>query len=113
MRKLIFTILVSIFTCGISPATEHVSSNASLTGIYATPCPFDLSMAQVDCSFVGVPSGSKIIIYDTSGRTVKELDGTVWNGRNASGDLVASGTYIYRVEAPDGAKFTGKLAVVK
>lgn len=86
---------------------------AELAGIYATPCPLNLSSPPALCTFIGVPEGSKIKIYDMAGRTVKELDGIVWDGRNADGDLVSSGTYVFRVTAPDGTKFTGKLAIVK
>jgi len=84
-----------------------------LAGIYATPCPLNLSSPPAACTFIGVPEGSKIKIYDMAGRKVKELDGIVWDGRNADGELVSSGTYVFRVTAPDGAKFTGKLAIVK
>lgn len=108
--RIIFVTLLT-FAALLAIPSEVVA--AELTGIYATPCPLNLSLPPAACTFIGVPEDAKIKIYDMAGRTVKELDGIVWDGRNADGELVASGTYVFRVTAPDGAKFTGKLAIVK
>jgi hypothetical protein len=108
--RIVFALLLTLAALLSIPS---LALAAELTGIYATPCPLNLSSPPAACTFTGVPEGSKIKIYDMAGRTVKELDGIVWDGRNSDGELVSSGTYIFRVTAPDGSKFTGKLAIVK
>jgi hypothetical protein len=108
--RIVFALLLTLAALLSAPSPALA---AELTGIYATPCPLNLSSPPAACTFIGVPEGSKIKIYDMAGRTVKELDGIVWDGRNSDGELVSSGTYVFRVTAPDGSKFTGKLAIVK
>jgi hypothetical protein len=56
--------------------------------------------------FINLPSVSKIRIYTVSGDLVREIqhndkvrDFERWDLKNASGNLVASGIYIYRVES--------------
>ena len=105
--------LITLLTLMVLFAIPSQVMATELTGIYATPCPLNLSSLPAACTFIGVPEGAKIKIYDMAGRTVKELEGIVWDGRNADGELVSSGTYVFRVTAPDGSKFTGKLAIVK
>lgn len=109
MRNL-FLIVLMLFMLGIMVSPVFAGT---LSNIYATPCPFDLSQTINICSFIGIPEGATITIYDMAGRTVRKLDAPVWDGRNAAGEMVSSGTYIYRVVAENGDKFTGKLAVVK
>ncbi|OGH58452.1 MAG: hypothetical protein A3G34_08255 [Candidatus Lindowbacteria bacterium RIFCSPLOWO2_12_FULL_62_27] len=58
----------------------------------------------------------KITIFDVGGRMVRELSGTaspiLWDTTNRFGQKVASGVYIYIVEA-SGARMVDKLAVVR
>lgn len=62
-----------------------------------------------------------IRIYDVNGRLVRTLvegpqsagdKSTVWNGRNSSGESVASGVYFYRMTAPEFVK-TKKMILLR
>lgn len=83
--------------------------------IYATPNPLDLSAGRATLTIAGAPAGAKVTIFDLEGREVRVLTGDppTWDGRNAAGDLVAGGTYLFVCENPGGGKVTGKIAVVK
>ena len=67
-------------------------------------------------SFSGVKEGDNIKIFNIAGEKVfeKTVSGTdnvfVWNGKNGSGNEVASGIYIYYVKTSGGNK-KGKLAI--
>ncbi len=59
---------------------------------------------------LGKQGQAKITIFDVSGRMVRELtDGmkpagshvAMWDGLDANGQPMPSGTYFYRLEAPD------------
>ncbi len=61
----------------------------------------------------GLVSGGKVklVIYNVLGQRVRELVNderaagfhkVIWDGRNAAGQTIASGLYIYRLETPDG-----------
>jgi hypothetical protein len=63
----------------------------------------------------------RLVVYDVGGRQVRELvNGSqaagrreiVWDGRNASGDFVASGVYFYRLIAGDFVQ-TRKMVLLK
>jgi flagellar hook assembly protein FlgD len=63
----------------------------------------------------------RLVIYDVQGRRVAELVNgakpagrheTTWNGRNASGEPVASGVYFYRLIAGDFVQ-TKKMVLLK
>jgi hypothetical protein len=86
-----------------------------LPEVYATPNPFDLSAGRGLLTFAGAPSGSTASVFDMEGREVAKRSGSPlqWDGRDARGDLVAAGTYMFVVELPSGEKHTGKIAVVK
>jgi hypothetical protein len=87
-----------------------------LTGIYSRPNPFDLTLPDAKVEFVNVPAGSTVRIFDLGGVEVISLSGSPpirWDGRNADGDLVSAGSYIYLVEDSAGDRFVGKLAVLK
>ncbi|PIU48715.1 MAG: hypothetical protein COS94_00735 [Candidatus Hydrogenedentes bacterium CG07_land_8_20_14_0_80_42_17] len=60
---------------------------------------------------------SRVEIYDISGRRVALLTNAsgrtlVWNGRNANGDLLSSGTYFYILWTEDNRRATGKFTMV-
>jgi FlgD Ig-like domain/NHL repeat len=87
----------------------------------ANPNPFNPS---TNIEFV-VPSGASISyrleIVDLRGRVVRNLargdassgnHRVAWNGRDDSGQSVASGVYLYRLDL-DGTLHSGKLALVK
>lgn len=62
-----------------------------------------------------------LTVYDMLGQTVRELvneyqfpgpHSAVWDGRNAYGNKVVSGTYVYRLEAGQSVK-TNKMILLK
>lgn len=63
----------------------------------------------------------RLVIYNVLGQRVRELIDAnqpagyhkiIWDGRNASGQIVATGMYIYRLETPDGA-LSRKMMLIK
>jgi len=75
---------------------------------------------------VCVPATVKIRVYDVAGEVVRDLDPfealqgpneEFWNCQNSAGNKVASGVFIYRVEAVskrnEASHAFGKLSVVR
>ena len=65
----------------------------------------------------GLPLGSEVSIYTSSGQLVQQIEGVpgvgsaIWDGLNSAGFLVGSGIYFF--VASDGVTHTlGKFAVV-
>ena len=82
---------------------------------YASPNPFRLSqMSQVHLvippSLSG--SGTDIKIYTMQGSFIRELSEPSWDGKNASGNLVASGSYLFVVTTSAGTG-RGRMAVIR
>jgi hypothetical protein len=97
----------------------QVETSLSLRQVGAYPNPFD-SFTAFTYQLTGPADAVAIRIYTISGRMVKELGGSRtagfsqvgWDGRDADGNQVANGLYIFRVvahgpEAEDD--FTGRL----
>jgi subtilisin family serine protease len=116
-----FTVTVSL-TVTPSGAVTGIDPDDTPTRfeLYANhPNPFNPStMISYD-----LPKSSRVrlAIYDVSGREIRELvDGTEppgrrmveWDGRNASGETVASGVYFYRLTAEDYVR-TMKMVFLK
>ena len=82
------------------------------------PNPFTAHSGVGDVIFANLKDNDKVTIVSSRGRSVRTLqkrggDGDLhWDLRNESGDVVASGVYIYRVVGKRGEKL-GKLAVVR
>ena len=110
----------------ISVGARAFSMNATLTNneqeekFSVYPVPYKpRSGGKYDAdgiSFSGVKEGDNIKIFNIAGEKVfeKTVSGTdnvfVWNGKNGSGNEVASGIYIYYVKTSGGNK-KGKLAI--
>ncbi|HAM36260.1 MAG TPA: hypothetical protein DEB40_09545 [Elusimicrobia bacterium] len=81
----------------------------------AFPNPFRVSRTGA-VSF-SVPTGlqgtkTAIKIYASSGEFVRELSGLTWDGKNTSGNPVATGTYIFVVSTDKGTT-RGRVAVIR
>jgi hypothetical protein len=69
-------------------------------------------------TFTGLGQITTVRIYTVTGRLVRELNapvgaGTVdWDLKNASGEAVAAGLYLYRITSGDSTA-TGKIGVVR
>jgi len=57
-------------------------------------------------------SGLDIKIYTMTGRIVREISTAIWDGKNADGHLVASGSYMFVVKTSAGTQ-TGRMAVIR
>ncbi|MFH0882625.1 MAG: hypothetical protein V2A56_06540 [bacterium] len=69
-------------------------------------------------SSTSLSAGAKVRIYTPSGRLIQELSFESaalngWNGKNSSGDWVASGVYLIVVTGSGGNSITGKVAVIR
>ena len=102
------------------------AADAELKGVRAFPNPARLSQGgQVQIDTIPADIGEiKISIFTMSGklvRTLSEGNGVAtagvskvatWDGRNASGEKVASGVYIYVITSVNYSKKTGKIGVL-
>ncbi len=74
---------------------------ANLNAVRVFPNPF--LPARGGLKFGGLTPDSRVYIYDLGGRLVRVLEekdqdgGVQWDGANASGEVVHSGVYLYRV----------------
>ncbi len=81
----------------------------------AKPNPFRLSQSPL-VSFAIPPSLGEgaldIKIYTVDGAFVRELTAPAWDGKNAAGTTVASGTYVFVVKTSNGSA-RGRMAVIR
>ncbi len=81
----------------------------------AFPNPFRLSQsASVNFSLPAALQGANtdIKIYTMGGQFVREVRAPLWDGRNAGGNLVASGSYVFVVKTDRGSA-RGRMAVIR
>lgn len=108
----------------VTSTLEKTSEAADLDAINVVPNPFylygpyDPSVGNYQIKFQHLPAECKISIFNLAGdrvRLIEKNDPTTsvatWNARNDSGIPVASGIYIYVVDAPGFGVKKGKLAV--
>jgi kumamolisin len=90
---------------------------SALASVYAYPNPWDIRReTQRLITFANLPDGATVKIFTLSGFLVRTLtvsgSTAVWDLTNASGQMVASGLYLYL--ASDGShNTTGKIAIIK
>ncbi len=105
--------------CGVSGVESPPRDHRSL-GLSAFPNPFN---PHTTFHFdLPIQTAVKLQVFDLSGRLVRNLiDGelavegenvAVWNGRDEAGQRVASGTYLYRLEAGKYTE-TNRVALIK
>jgi hypothetical protein len=108
-----------VFLAGLALPLGAANVITSLAGAKAYPNPWRSDKhANMAVKFDGMPAASLIKIFTISGREVKQLsadsNGTaLWDRTNDSGDLVASGIYIYLIIDPQGNETSGKVAIIK
>ncbi len=106
----------------------NVSSSEALqvTNVYNYPNPFSSNTAFTFQHNYPNPVNVKIKIYTVAGRLIKDIENKDvndkfvvigWNGRDADGEMLGNGIYIYKLTVDDGSgqavTTTGKLAVLK
>jgi hypothetical protein len=111
--------------------TNHFSTyslfgalDQNVTDVYAFPVPFRPNGGNParygtwaeGIKFVNLPTEGTIKIYTLSGQRVRQLDisaaSMAWDARNAEGQEVASGLYIWEIRSGTNQK-TGKLIIIK
>ena len=104
----------------------NVSSETKILHVYNYPNPFN-SDTYFTFELTQIPRDLKINIYTIAGRLIKEIEvngsqlgydfnRVYWDGRDGDGDIIANGTYLYKIIVNDGKKSiaeTGKLAVIR
>ncbi len=91
--------------------------DVSLSDLRVSPNPFRQN-ADSFITFANLAERATLRIYSSSGREIRRLEESngdgilLWDGRNASGNSVEPGVYVYRVESP-GARKKGKVMVLR
>jgi hypothetical protein len=110
--------------------TVEVDAQNDVKRVYAVPNPYRSGGSRLTrqnyhnfpdnmVRFVNVPPLATIRIFTVAGDLVWEgkhdgFDGNIeWDVRNGSGEIVASGVYIYKIEAADGDTVFGRLVVIR
>jgi len=108
---------VTVFTGGAESniATFEVTASTAAADPYNYPNPFNPYRGNTT-TIVFAPQGATAVsinIYDITAKPVQKLAWTaggateiVWDGKNAYGEIVGDGVYLYRVV--DGSKLLGK-----
>ena len=104
----------------------NVSDELKLMDVYNYPNPFS-SQTFFTFNLTKIPDELKIKVYTIAGRLIKEINvpsselrnnfnKIPWDGRDADGDIIANGVYLYRVIAKSSTKTASelqKLAIVR
>jgi ligand-binding sensor domain-containing protein len=99
--------------------TPYQATGPNVVSVNLWPNPFIVGeglTGRLNFDMMGMTGDTKIKIFTTSGLLVRQLSttdvGYGWDGRNGSGDLVASGVYLLLAYSSNGSAHTGKVAVV-
>ncbi len=100
---------------GLSRLAAGVPPAPSYDQILAYPNPFTIETDATRQVRFNAPYGSRIYIFTAAGQPVVDFAGGAqgWDGKNASGVLVASGVYLFVVRGSDGGAGRGKIAVIR
>lgn len=90
-------------------------AGSSVDAVKVFPNPLRPYRGQTEMNFNNLPAGSRVRIYALGGRLIRDLSAdaagrAIWDGKNASGTLVASGVYLVLAEG-NGASKTFRVAV--
>lgn len=105
---------ISRFESGVLPA------RATQGTVPVYPNPFIPSQGDTEVVFGSLADGARVSILTVDGRLVRQIapidivaQQARWDGRNASGAMVAGGVYFFVISAPDGSHSSGKIAVIR
>ncbi len=113
----------------INPGYEKsflVSNEMNLLEVYNFPNPFT-DKTYFTFKLTQIPDNLKLNIYTIAGRLIKQIEKSAgqlgydfnkieWDGKDADGDKIANGTYLYKVIIKKGDKsqnITQKLSIVR
>lgn len=99
---------------GLSVIDYDPSGQDGSDAIYAYPNPFVIGSSSDNLLQFRIEQRGEVRIFTIAAdlvRTTTVNDG--WDGKNSSGDFVASGVYIWEVKAEDGSYYNGKVLVVR
>ena len=103
MRNLLKCVLKGMWILMFSVTALFSASDLSKINVFPNPVRHYLGQTQVN--FSNVTSQVRIRIYNIRGSLVRDIElgnagnSVQWNLKNQSGQEVASGIYIYRIEA--------------
>jgi len=98
-------------------AAALISTPVETMRVYPNPWRSDRH-AHFMVTFDGLPAQAPVRVFTLSGHQVRALtsdsNGKIfWDRTNDSGDLVASGVYLYSVSDSQGQTSIGKLAIIR
>jgi len=108
-------------TYGLSRVeTPYTRPAEDLSLLRGYPNPFILAESNSLFYIENLAVGASVRIFTPEGRLVRQIPAAQiygarvnWDGRNDSGDLVASGIYLYLVTTESGLSRAGKVAVLR
>lgn len=78
------------------------------------PNPFVIQTGMETLTFERLPYLAKVRIFTIAGELIQEIkSGNQWNGRNQTGELVASGIYLFHIQDSTSKSAVGKIAVIR
>jgi hypothetical protein len=104
---------LTVDTDSIRIVVQGPTAPADLENLRVFPNPFKPYIGHTVVNFEGLTSSATIRIYDIKGRLVEEIAETNGDGLATWKPEAASGVYIYSVTNPQGAKKTGKIAIIR
>ena len=87
----------------------------NLSSIHVYPNPLRPALAETEMNFTNLPANASVQLFSVTGEKVRDLaadptGAAHWDGRNSSGQAVASGVY-FAVIKSGGSKTIVKVAV--
>ena len=104
---------LTVDTDSIRIVVQGPTAATDLENLRVFPNPFKPYIGHTCVNFEGLTSSATIRIYDIKGRLVEEIAETNGDGLATWAAKAASGVYIYSVTNPQGAKKTGKIAIIR
>ncbi len=99
---------LSRFESGIGAPAKNLSE------VVPFPNPFFIEGGSEILTLDRLPYDAEVRIFTVAGELVKEIkSGNQWNGTNQTGELVASGIYLFHVQDSSGKSAVGKIAVIR
>jgi ligand-binding sensor domain-containing protein len=99
---------LSLYESGIGAPAKNLSE------VIPFPNPFVIEDGLEMLTFDRLPYLATVRIFTVSGELIREIKSSnQWDGRNKSGELVASGVYLFYVQDSSGKSTLGKIAVIR